>query len=330
MTLDTRTPFPSSCASNSAWPEIDSRDLRRALGSFATGVTVVTSLDSQERAIGFTANSFTSVSLDPPLILVCLAKGARSYPAFTQAGRFAVNILADAQRELANGFATAGADKFAGVCWRREASGAPVLDGVSTWLDCVEHDQSEAGDHVILIGRVVAYGQSPRPPLGYCHGTYIKLAAMTAALDAAVDDEPLRVGAIVERAGEVLFREDRQGGLSLPAARRMGRPEDSSGLLAVLRTAGIEARPSFIYSVFESGTGQEVYYRAAAANTGDPRDPSFAFRPLDDATLARVADPAVRSMLSRYRGERERDLFGIYVGTHEAGDVRPLGKGDSL
>ena len=94
--------------------------------------------------------------------------------------------------------------------------------------------------------------------------------------------------------------------------------------------AGIAARPSFVYSVFESGPTQEVYYRAAALETSSPLDETYAYHALDDATLASVADPAVRSMLGRYRSERARDLFGIYVGTHEAGDVRPLEKGDPL
>lgn len=334
MKRDTTEPSECRLGASGPWPEFDSRDLRRALGTFATGVTVVTSLDPEGGAVGFTANSFTSVSLDPPLILVCLAKAARSRPAFSQAGRFAVNVLSEGQREVANRFATAGADKFAEVSSRAEASGAPVLAGASAWFDCVTHDEVDAGDHVILIGRVLAYAQTARPPLGYCRGTYIKLettAALDAALDTAEDAEPLRVGAIVERGGKVLFQRDaRTGRLRLPTARRMGRPGDEEGLLARLRRAGLEVRPSFLYSVFESGPAQEVYYRAAAPDGPAPTDPTFAFRALEDATLDRIDDPAVRSMLRRYRGERDRDFFGIYVGTHEAGDVRPLGNGDSL
>ena len=200
---------------------------------------------------------------------------------------------------------------------------------MSAWLDCVTHEQVDAGDHVILIGRVVAYGHTAQLPLCYCRGTYINLA-MTSALDAAADDSPLRVGAIVERGGKVLFRRDPQSrALRLPTAGRMGRAGDEGGLIVQLAQAGIEVRPSFIYSVFESRTGQEVYYRATALAESPPRDPAYTFRELDDATVAEISDPAVRSMLDRYRAERAQDFFGIYVGTHQAGDVRPLGKGDS-
>lgn len=324
------TPKPSTVVNTAVrGARIDSGDLRRALGAFATGVTVVTTLDEIGRPTGFTANSFTSVSLDPPLILVCLAKCARSHPIFRAAGCFAISILAEEQREISASFATAGADKFSGVGWRRESTGAPVLDGVSAWLDCVTHEQVDAGDHVILIGRVVAYGHTAQLPLCYCRGTYINLA-MTSALDAAADDSPLRVGAIVERGGKVLFRRDPQSrALRLPTAGRMGRAGDEGGLIVQLAQAGIEVRPSFIYSVFESRTGQEVYYRATALAESPPRDPAYTFRELDDATVAEISDPAVRSMLDRYRAERAQDFFGIYVGTHQAGDVRPLGKGDS-
>ena len=108
----------------------DGRDLRRAFGNFATGVTVVTTLDAAGNPCGFTANSFTSVSIDPPLLLVSIARAAFGCEVFTAARGFAVNILARSQRELSNRFAAAGTDKFANLDWHAAENGSPIIDGV--------------------------------------------------------------------------------------------------------------------------------------------------------------------------------------------------------
>ncbi|MFN3615032.1 MAG: flavin reductase family protein, partial [Rubrimonas sp.] len=117
----------------------DRHALRRALGAFATGVTIVTGRDANRAPVGFTANSFTSVSLDPPLVLACIGAGAASYAAFRGADAFAVNILTAGQRDLAMRFATRGADKFAGGAWETRATGAPVLADSAAWFDCAAH-----------------------------------------------------------------------------------------------------------------------------------------------------------------------------------------------
>ncbi len=146
----------------------DARDLRRAFGNFATGVTIVTTLDSDAKPCGFTANSFTSVSIEPPLLLVSIASSAHGCEIFRGSSGFAVNILAQSQRDLSNRFARAGADKFAGVEWRAAVTGAPILDGVVAWFDCAHFEQVEAGDHVLLIGRVQDYAHATQAPLGFC------------------------------------------------------------------------------------------------------------------------------------------------------------------
>jgi flavin reductase (DIM6/NTAB) family NADH-FMN oxidoreductase RutF len=110
--------------------EIDARDLRRAFGHFATGVTIVTTLDESGAPCGFTANSFTSVSIDPPLLLVNIAKSAFGRDAFTGSRGFAINILAANQRDLSNRFARAGTDKFANQDWHSAITGSPIIDAV--------------------------------------------------------------------------------------------------------------------------------------------------------------------------------------------------------
>jgi flavin reductase (DIM6/NTAB) family NADH-FMN oxidoreductase RutF/pimeloyl-ACP methyl ester carboxylesterase len=153
------------------------RVLRDALGCFGTGVTIVTTVDSSGEPIGFTANSFTSVSLDPPLILFSLARQSANLKAFTEAQRFAVNVLHIGQQPLANRFAQRGGPRFAGVDWSvRCENGSPILGGTLASFDCVQHAAYEGGDHLIFVGRVHhAWFEPHRDPLFYFRGRYRRL-----------------------------------------------------------------------------------------------------------------------------------------------------------
>jgi flavin reductase (DIM6/NTAB) family NADH-FMN oxidoreductase RutF len=164
---------------------IDPARFRDALAQFATGVTIVATLDRDGEPRGFTANSFTSVSLDPPLVLVCVSRRVNSYPVLTQSGGFVVNILAQGQRDLSQRFASKEPDKFASVAWTPSATGAPILDGALAWLECRPWRRVTAGDHVVLIGEVVDLGVNPGEPLAFFGRAYGALAPLAA-------DEPLR------------------------------------------------------------------------------------------------------------------------------------------
>lgn len=153
----------------------DTAALRRALGCFATGVTVVTARDAGGGPHGFTANSFTSVSLDPPLVLVCAGHAVEGLEVYRECEGFAVNILADSQQALSETFATDLPDRFAGVRWREGAHDSPIIDGCIASLECASWRRIEAGDHLILIGRVLAFERSPGVPLVFCHGRYVSL-----------------------------------------------------------------------------------------------------------------------------------------------------------
>lgn len=155
---------------------IDPRALRQVFGSFATGVTIVTVRDASGRPRGMTANSFTSVSLTPPLILVCVATNAPIWPAFAAAETFAVNVLAHSQQELSQGFAQPLPDKFAGVDWRPGRQGSPVLNDAVAHLECRRVREIEAGDHMILLGEVVDFAERPALPLIFHRGSYAALA----------------------------------------------------------------------------------------------------------------------------------------------------------
>ncbi len=123
------------------------------LGLFCTGVTVVTSI-SDDEPVGLTCQSFSSVSLNPPLVMFCPSKTSRAWPLMRQAGFFCVNILSADQQEISNAMATKGAEKFEGVDWRPSPTGAPVIDGVLGYVDCTIDTVHEAGDHYIVVGRV--------------------------------------------------------------------------------------------------------------------------------------------------------------------------------
>ncbi len=151
---------------------LDSYDLRRALGAFGTGVTVVTTLDAEGRPVGVTANSFNSVSLDPPIVLWSLRSASLSLPAFDTCGRFVIHVLTLEQLPLSRRFSSPIPEKFEGVPHAAGAHGLPVLSDCAAVFECSTQQRHEVGDHVLFLGRVVAYRHRPSPALLYCHGQY--------------------------------------------------------------------------------------------------------------------------------------------------------------
>ncbi len=151
-------------------------DFRKVLGHFAAGVTVVTTTDGDGRPTGLTATAFTSVSLDPPLVLVCVSHKSQSYPALLERGRFAVNFLRDDQQDLSKRFATSRLDKFDDVPHHMSPLGLPVLVNALAHVECVTVNQHVEGDHTVLIGRVDGYEVGAGEPLLYFRGQYVRLS----------------------------------------------------------------------------------------------------------------------------------------------------------
>ncbi len=157
---------------NPATPPFDARHLRDAFGCFATGVTIVTAIAADGSRVGLTANSFTSVSLDPPLLLFCPARTASALPVLQASGRFAINVLDLDGQVVADRFARRGIDRFAEAEWR-DWDGLPVLAGAKAAFACTLHADHDGGDHRILVGRVERFGLAPeRESLLYLHGRY--------------------------------------------------------------------------------------------------------------------------------------------------------------
>ena len=152
---------------------MDARSFRQVMGRFPTGVTVVTARDGEGSPVGLTVNAFTSVSLDPPLVLACIDRASNSHDVLLSAGSFAVNLLSDRQEALARRFAAdPSARRFDGLVWRAGPGGAPVLDGVSAWLECSLETTQQAGDHTILVGRVNAAGLGSGGALAFYRGAF--------------------------------------------------------------------------------------------------------------------------------------------------------------
>jgi 3-hydroxy-9,10-secoandrosta-1,3,5(10)-triene-9,17-dione monooxygenase reductase component len=154
---------------------VDKNDFRRVLARFAAGVTVVTTKGADGKPYGLTATAFTSVSLVPPLVLVCIGKDSESYPHFAASNLFAVNFLRHSQRELSQHFAVSGGDKFAKVRWTAKATGAPILLDALGYVDCKIVHSYEGGDHTIHVGEVESADAHDDAPLVYYAGKYAVL-----------------------------------------------------------------------------------------------------------------------------------------------------------
>ncbi len=298
---------------------IDPRALRNAFGAFMTGVTVVTTHDKDGNPLGFTANSFTSVSLDPPLVLVCLANSSRNYDAFSTAEGFAINVLSEAQKDVSNTFARPVEDRFAAVDWQKGPQGSPVFDGVSAWFDCSMHDTIEAGDHLILIGKVEAFENTIHPGLGYARGAYVTSAIESEALSNARN---LMVSAIIVHEGKILLTDDGAGQLALPEIK-VGKEGATSALEGLIASCGATAEPGFIYSVYED-EARETQHISFLCQASEDAATKGKFTELSPTTLMDITDPAVCTMLERFAGESQMGNFGVYYGNQISGKVRPL------
>jgi flavin-dependent trigonelline monooxygenase, reductase component len=303
----------------------DPREIRKAFGGFVTGVTVVTALDADKQPRGLTANSFTSVSLNPPLVLVCIDEKASSHPVFKASQAFGVSVLGSAQRATSNLFASKAPNKFEQTPTFVRETGAPLVHGAVSWFDCRTHSVTQVGDHLILVGRVVAFGHDAGAPLGYCRGNYIDFGLEQEAVGRGSN---LVLSCIAEMNGALLLELDPASGKwSIPMVHAShAGSRGVSGLTAALRAAGAEVELSFLYSVYEDKGETMIVYRgtvaavdASAAGSRQTRLFEQADVPWDD-----IATSQIRTMLKRYLIERENDRFGIYVDSAEGGSVAML------
>lgn len=300
---------------------LDPRALRDAFGAFVTGVTIVTTRDEAGKPVGFTANSFTSVSLDPPLLLICLARTSRNFATMTGAKNFAVNILSEGQKDLSNTFARPVEDRFAAAIWSDAPAGSPVFADVAAWFECSMQEVIEAGDHVILLGRIDAFENSGLNGLGYARGGYFTPMLAARALSAAAEGE-IAVGAVLERRGEIyLVGEDV---LSLPGCVVAGGDPVAVLTARLEELTGLTVRTGFLYSVYENKAGgrQHIVYHALADGDDAPRQGRFLLP--GALASAKFDSGATADIVNRFALESSIGNFGVYVGNETAGRVHPI------
>ena len=305
-----------------------SRNLRQALGSFPTGVTVVSCLDKDNNPLGFTANSFTSVSLDPQLISICIDKESFNIDTFSITEHFAVSILSESQQSISTTFATPNEERFKNIDWRSEDTGSPIISNAVAWFDCKTEQVVDAGDHLILIGKIISFDSSPKTPLMYLRGNYVNLGLEQKMLLAMENENTeIIVGAIIEWRKKVfLLKNKNNGSLYFPSASRLGHIEDKQSLLGVLKNLNISINEHYLFSVFEKAEDKTslIYYRAQAKEEVAALKDSF--YDFDAIPFDKLTDEASRIMIKRYIKERELNAFGIFVGKESEGKVEAISK----
>lgn len=300
-------------------PAIDPKALRQAFGTFATGITVITTNDEQGLPRGMTANSFTSVSLDPPLLLVCVGKAASSYTAFYQSNGFAVNILHEGQIDVSGKFASKAPDKFETVKYDKVHTGAPVLTDSLTWFDCATTQCVEAGDHIILIGEIQAFGTSPKAPLCFNRGSYASLKDPLP--ETWLNSHGMVTTYLIESNDSILMRSDGNGGWTLPESPKH---KDRSELPTEQGPLSLLPESTFLYSVFDvddKDPGYIVFRAQLADSTLAAMPASLRLFHVDDVPFERMPSNELRAVVRRYIHERRAQRFSIYVGSSDGGRV---------
>ncbi len=305
----------------------DTVDLRRAFASFMTGVTIVATRDGDSPPVGFTANSFTSVSLEPPLLLVCPAKTLSSFATFERCTHFSVSVLADHQRALANRFVTGEGDRFAERDWREDASGCPVFNEASATFSLRVQQRVDAGDHIILIGEVEHYECSGQAGLGYSADGYFSLGLERRATNVARGGNVV-AGAIVSRGDTVLMM--RNGDKwHPPQVAVKGAQSSLDATRACLDKIGIDAQFGPVYSVFDqpSDGATFTFYRGTTVDM--PGDSKAEYVAVDDLPTLQYTSRALEDMMRRYAKEFRQGVFRLYVGDDTSGDIHTLEEGGS-
>lgn len=297
------------------------RELRDALGAFMTGVTVVTTTDHQGAALGFTANSFASVSLEPALLLVSIAKSSSNFKVFSETTHFAINILSEAQKDISNTFARPSEDRFAQLDWTLSRQQNPILPQVSAWFDCTTYQVVDAGDHAILIGQIEDFASMGFAGLGYYRGGYFTPAKLSTEV---ISEFKVMMSAIIAHENQVLLIETPEHKWTIPQ-RMVGSDGAEKALEKLFAEYQAQASASFVYSVYDH-VATQLQYISFLCNTPVADASIGKFVDLNQLDQLDFVDTALRSMLLRYRKENQLKHYGVYYGNHATGTVRQIVK----
>ncbi len=293
---------------------LDPAGLREAFGAFPTGVTVVTARTVDGLPVGFTANSFTSVSLDPALLLVCPGRHLSSFPVFESADAFGVSILSEGQERISNLFASRGGDRFSLCRWTVGAGDVPLIEGRAAGFSCKVHDRIDAGDHVILLGRIMAFDRSGASGLGYGPSGYFSLGKERDALTSV----SLRTTAsvLLDDGCHLFLTPER----NLPSVAVPPGHSSVDVLRKFLTRSGVEARLGVVYALYDEVDGsRRIVFRGWLERCGA----ALVRHSIEELADIHIPDSAVAAMLSRFAVEFQNRSFGLYVGDSQKGDVIP-------
>ena len=306
---------------------LDPNALRNVFGQFLTGVTIITTVDADGNNRGFTANSFASVSLDPPMILVCLGKQAHSLDAFVNSNGFGVNILSAEQESISSLFASKQANKFDHAKHTTKITGAPIIGDSLAWIDCVVANNIDAGDHIILVGRVKALGSNTGRPLGFWRGSYVRFGLEEDNAE-LMDPGTHKVIAscVLQWNRSVLLQKahpdrDLWGLIEVPLQKNAGGHRQQ--MAEYLKKRNINANVEFLYAVFDTSSNDEsrITYRGHFDNIDNIENDNFKFFSLDNMEWEKIHLPEIRDLLQRYREESAVDNYGVYADTASGGGV---------
>ena len=304
--------------------KFDNLEYRKTLGKFVTGVTIITTCEKDGTPRGFTANSFTSVSLEPPLILICIGDFNEGLELFKNSEYFAVNILNEAQVDISNLFAQSVKNKFEEIKWSNSKFGVPIIKGALAWLECKNFDQIRSGDHLILIGNVKNFHNEGGYPLAYYNGNYISFNNETSLVNAMEKDSKTIIGAIIEKNNSILFFDDSKNNiLKLPVIGENGEPSNTTKLVNKYSNIGLKMRLDFVYSVYEDKRLDAVciYYRSKGYET-IPK--GYKYVKFNDINWEKIKDKALVIMLKRYIEEANQGDFAVYMGNETTGLTQTL------
>ena len=300
--------------------ELDVKKLRAAFGSYMTGVTVVSACAPDGSLVGFTANSFTSVSMDPPLLLACPGNHLSSFPVFEQIEHFAVNILSHEQESVSNLFASSKDKRFENVAWHADEHGCPILDNVAASFSCVVHDRVIAGDHMILIGRVSNFSNADKGGLGYCSNGYFSLENERQANTATHSDFKGFTGALIEYENRLLLHVDDEG-VSIPTLALDNQIGARSALAQHFDSIGLDASIGPVFSLYddEEHNRRYTFFKATAltGTTGGVGE----YLPLSSIPKQNFSNLAQKNMAERFAREYQTNESGLYIGNSKTGEV---------
>ena len=298
---------------------------RQVLGSFMTGVTVITTVDADGRQRGITANSFTSVSLDPPLVLFCVDYRAASYETFQKSDGFVIHVLSSEQQDLAKTFASKSETKFEGLETEAGFAGSPILKDVHGWLECRLNETVIAGDHAIIIGEVLRYSSEPARPLGFYQGRFFGFNTDQEIAALVPQASSINVTWMMQTADGAIIAVDRgEDGYALPSSSARPRDVHARALAALARAEfQSDVAVEFLYSVFEDEKERlGLTYRGQVfADCGLLAEAGFVCIQPAEVDPSRFHRPGESAVVGRYIDELANARFGVYAGTLAEGSI---------